>query len=88
MGMNFTEPCVVPEIFATDLARVEPMADGLFRLIFVTRQRPVMYEGGDEYCVIAKMIVSERTLRAMRSAFDMPAHVLDEEPLPEGFRAN
>jgi hypothetical protein len=53
-----TEPVVIPDIFASGLARIEDIGGGNFRFTFYTNQRSTVYpDERSEHIVVERLIM-------------------------------
>lgn len=57
MGIQLTEPVVVPDVYACGLGGVEDLGEGIFRFTFYSRQINT-YDGvGTDNVIVARMVM-------------------------------
>lgn len=55
-----SEPAVVQDTYASGLSHVEDIGDGMWRLVFYSRQQSVY--GGEEYVVVSRLICTTQSM--------------------------
>ncbi len=59
----FAEPIAVPDVFVTELAKMDYLGGGNFRLIFIAEQES-LHDGHPERVVVSRMIAPTEAIRA------------------------
>lgn len=72
MVQDFIEPIAVTDTFASGVARVEPLGNGLVRLTFYARRRSFCDET-DQGEIVARIVIPVHTLISARPAVDIAA---------------
>lgn len=76
MVHDFIEPIAVTDTFASGVARVEPLGNGLVRLTFYAR-RSSLYEDATHGEIVARIVIPISDLIAARPAVDIAAERIE-----------
>jgi hypothetical protein len=66
MGIQLSEPAIVPDTFCSDVYEVEDLGEGNYRITFFTTQRSTYDGQGSEHVVVSRLVLT--TSAALRVA--------------------
>lgn len=74
--VSFIEPLAVADTFASGVARVEPLGNGLVRLTFYAR-RASLHENATHGEIVARIVIPISSMIAARPSVDMAAERIE-----------